>query len=366
MSPTAAVSTMLFLVSAALLAAAGGCEGGTASEEPDPGPSASLYGKPQVMQFKDGKRGAISLRFDDSMLSQADVAIPHLTKRGLVGTFFVNPDLDRYTTRREVWEVVCPKAGHELANHTMHHLGAKTYEEAEYEIGECSRHIWSLYPERSKLLPFARGGGTTWDITDEQMRALTAKHFLFRHRSTHSVCNDPDNEHYKSEDIDIRPHAQRAIDERVWVELMFHGIGGEWISCSEETFVSLLDFLVEHRDTLWVATVGDAWKYEQEHQALSDVSVSEAGEAGFRISVECDGSKLETYGLPFAELYDQPLTVRVPVPDSWGHFSVVQGADGDAVEKSCEAIEVEGQRVAQFDVRPGVGEAKVTRVSNPL
>jgi len=44
------------------------------------------------------------------------------------------------------------------------------------------------------------------------MRALTAKHFLFRHRPTHSVCNDPDNEYYKSEDIDIRPHAQRAIE----------------------------------------------------------------------------------------------------------------------------------------------------------
>jgi len=366
MSPTPVVSTMLFLVSAALLAAAVGCEGGAASEEPGPGPSASLYGKPEVMQFRDGKRGAVSLRFDDSMLSQADLAIPHLDERGLVGTFFVNPDLDRYTARRKVWEVVCPRAGHELANHTMHHLGAKTYEEAEYEIGECSRHIWSLYPERSKLLPFARGGGTTWEITDEQMRELTTKHFLFRHRSTRSVCNDPDHEYYNSEDLDIRQHAQRAIDERVWVELMFHGIGGEWISCSEETFVGLLDFLVENKDRLWVATIGDAWKYEQEYQALSDVSLSEADEAGFRIAVECDDSKLETYGLPLAELYDQPLTVRVPVSDSWGHFTVVQGAEGDAVERDYEAIEVEGQRVAQFDVRPGAGEARVTRVSDPL
>ena len=366
MSPTPVVSTMLFLVSAALLAAAVGCEGGAASEEPGPGPSASLYGKPEVMHFRDGKRGAISLRFDDSMLSQADVAIPHLNERGLVGTFFVNPDLDRYTARRKVWEVVCPRAGHELANHTMHHLGAKTYEEAEYEVGECSRRIWSLYPERSKLLPFARGGGTTWEITDEQMRELTAKHFLFRHRSTRSICNDPDHEYYNSEDLDIRQHAQRAIDERVWVELMFHGIGGEWISCSEETFVNLLDFLVENRDRLWVATIGDAWKYEQEYQALSDIAISQAEAAGFRIAVECDDSKLETYGLPLAELYDQPLTVRVPVSDSWGHFTVVQGAEGDAVERDYEAIEVEGQRVAQFDVRPGAGEARVTRVSDPL
>lgn len=366
MSPTPVTLPRLFLVSAAFLAAAAGCQAGAAPEAPNPAPPPGLYGKPEVMQFTDGKLGAVSLRFDDSMPSQADVAIPHLNTRGLVGTFFVNPARDRYKARREVWEIVCPRSGHQLANHTMHHLGAKTYEEAAYEIGECSRHIWSLYPQRSKLLPFSRGGGTTWEITDEQMRELAAKHFLFRHRSTHSVCNDPNSEYYNPDDTDIRPHAQRAIDERTWVEIMFHGIGSEWISCSEETFVDLLDFLAGNQDKLWVATTGDAWKYQQEYQALSNISVSEADEAGFRITLDCDESKLDTYGLPLAELYDQPLTVRVPVPDSWGHFSVAQGAEGDPVEKNYETIEVEGQRVAQFDVRPGAGEARVTRVSDPL
>ena len=366
MLPAPVTSPLLFLVFAALLGAAAGCRAGAAPEDPDPAPPSALYGKPEVTQFRDGKLGAVSLRFDDSMLSQAEVAIPRLNERGLVGTFFVKPALDRYQAHREVWEVVCPSSGHQLANHTMHHLGAKTYEEAAYEIGECSRHIWSLYPHRSKLLPFARGGGTTWDITDDQMRELTAKNFLFRHRSSHSVCNDPDSEYYKPEDADIRPHAQRAIDERTWVELMFHGVGSEWISCSEDTFVALLDFLVEHRGELWGATTGDAWKYEQERQALSDVSLDQPTEAGFSITLDCDETKLETYGLPFVELYDQPLTVRVPVPDSWTRFTVAQGAGEKAVRQSCDTIEVEGRRVAQFDVRPGVGAATVTRAADPL
>jgi sulfatase modifying factor 1 len=359
------VSRMLVLVLAAVLSAGVGCEGVAAGEDPHSTPSSALYGKPEVTQFKDGKCGAITLRFDDSMLSHADVAIPHLNKRGLVGTFYVNPGTDRYKARQEVWDVVCPRVGHELANHTMYHEGAKTYEEADLEIGEASRHIWRLYPEPNKLLPFCTGGGTTWEISDEQMDELWAKYFLFGSwpADYHFPCDDPKSEFRNSGDTDIRPHAQRAIDERSWVVLAFHGIGGEWISCSEETFVELLDFLVEKQDELWVATTGDRWKYREEYQALSVVSLSEAGEAGFTITLDCDDSELRTYGRPLAELYDQPLTVRVPVPDSWAHFTVVQAAGKGAVTKSYEAIEVEGQRVAQFDVRPGVGEARVTRAA---
>ena len=84
-------------------------------------PQASTEAGPRVSKFKDGKIAAFSMQFDDSMETQADFAIPELNKRGLVGSFFINPDSDRYRRRREVWEVECPKHGHELANHTLRH-----------------------------------------------------------------------------------------------------------------------------------------------------------------------------------------------------------------------------------------------------
>ncbi len=354
---------MPFAVLVPLLAGGARCEAGDTSAGGSAASPAGLYGEPEVMEFKDGKRGAFTLRFDDSMVSQADVALPHLNARGLVGTFFVNPELDRHKARIDTWEVMCPKFGHELANHTLHHEGAKTYEEAEHEIGECSRYIWKLYPERSRLLPFARGGGTTWDMGDDEMRELTSRYFLFRHRPAHSVCDDPDNEYYSSEDTDLRHLPRRAIDERIWLEVLFHGIGGEWISCSEASFVGLVDFLAENRDKLWVATTGDAWKYQREYQALSGVALTAPSEEGFRIAVECDESKLDTYGLPLTELYDQPLTVRVPVPQSWSHFTVVQGRGKEALADSYETIEVGGQRIAQFDLRPN-GPAAVARAES--
>ncbi len=312
--------------------------------------ASSLYGTPEVTKFKDGKVGAFSLQFDDSMETQAEFAIPEMNRRGLVGTFFVNPDTERCRRNQETWEAVCPKHGHELANHTMRHEGAKDYAEAEHEIGECSRLIWKLYPDRSKLLPFLRGGGTTWGVSREEVRELMDKYFLFRAPRTAGVSDEDGS----GEDPTV--FARRAIEEGTWAQVGFHGVGGQWISTCREGFVKLLDYLVENRDKLWIATTGDAYKYQQEYGALSGTSLTDATETGFKVTVECDESKVNTYGRPLAELYDQPLTVRVRVPESWRRFVVTQG---DA-RKEYETVQVGGVRCAQFDARPNVGPAAVT------
>lgn len=185
------------------------------------GDEARLYGQLEVTRFKDGRCGAFTMQFDDSMTSQAEFAIPEMNKRGLVGTFFVNPALDRYQEHLETWEKVCPQYGHELANHTMHHQGAKDYAEADYEIGECSRHIWRLYPNRSKMLPFARGGGTTWGPSREQIAELMTKYLLYSRPRGQSIAD----ENGTAEKILTYP--AQALAEGAWVLVYFHGIGGE-------------------------------------------------------------------------------------------------------------------------------------------
>ena len=221
------------------------------------------YGTPEVMEFKDGKRAALSLQFDDSMETQADTAIPLMNERGLVGTFFVNPGLERYRNRRDTWEVVCPEHGHELANHTLRHQGAADYDEADHEIGESSRHIWALYPDRSKLLPFLRGGGTTWGSSRERVRTLMDRHFLFRAPRSAG----PTDERGTGQDPSV--FAREAIDEGKWAQVGFHGVGGQWLSSSAEGFAKLCDFLAEHGDEIWVPTTGDGYKYATARDAVS-------------------------------------------------------------------------------------------------
>ncbi len=319
------------------------------------GGTESLYGEPEVMEFRDGKVAAFCMQFDDSMDTHAKFVIPELNKRGLVGTFFVNPDRELYQRNKEVWEVVCPKFGHELANHTMDHHGAKDYEEADYEIGECSRIIWRLYPNESKLRPHLGGGGPNvkWGISREERRELLDKYFLF---SSWRIARrmSAAEERGTGRAVVI---AEEAIKERKWRQVGFHGVGGEWISTSEEHFLELVDYLVANRDKIWTGTTGDVYRYSQERQAITAVNLTGASEGGFRVAIECDETKVKTYDRPFVEIYDEPLTVRVSVPDSWSRFTVTQGEES----KGCDVIEVDGKRYAQFDVRPNRGPAVVSR-----
>jgi len=323
------------------------------SQAGEPAPSDSLYGTPDVMKFKGGRPAAFSMQFDDSMDCHALFAIPELNKRALVGTFFINPGLDRHQRHKEIWEVICPKFGHELANHTMHHKGAKDEEEAAYEIGECSRYIWKLYPEGSKLRPFLSGGGTTWNCSREVRRELSAQHFLFRGFAgpgRTSVAEERGNGR-------CVVLAQKALEEGEWRQVGFHGVGDGWIVTSQEHYIELLDYLAAHRDEIWVATTGALYKYTQERDAVESVALTDATETGFKLSIQCDESKVRTYDRPLAELYDEPLTVRVPVPDSWQRFRVAQG-EGEPVV--LDTLPVDGGRCAQFDVRPNVASAVVS------
>lgn len=308
------------------------------------------YGQPEVMKFKGGKSGAYSMQFDDSMISHAKTAIPLLNWRGFVGTFFINPGKSRYQENTYTWEVICPEFGHELANHTITHGGAKDYKEADYEIGESSRHIWKLYPGKSKMLPFARGGGTTWNITREQMDELMTKYFLYRRPSSGSMREDTGTS------TKMISYPQRAIDEGVWMPVHFHGISGEYINVTEEGFVELLDYLVTCQDKLWIGTASSVYIYQQEYEALSSVSITNANKESFLVIVACDESKVNTYNVTFTELYNEPLTVRNEVPKGWSDFFVRQGK----AVKSYSVIKVNGKRYAQYDVRPNAGAAVVT------
>jgi len=317
------------------------------------------YGVPEVMKFRDGKAGAFTMQFDDSMETQAAVAVPQMNARGLVGTFYINPDTDRYRATRDTWEVVCPRSGHELANHTMRHEGAKDYAEAEREIGECSRLIWGLYPGRSKLRPFARGGATTWNVSDEQMHELMARYFLFRRNG-----GQPIGDEFGTGD-DPAALAREAIEGAKWVPVHFHGIGGQWLSVNEKAFIALLDYVAANRDRLWIATAGAAHKYQQEYQAVSAATLTDAGKTGFMATVECDEARVNTFGAPFADLYDEPLTVRTRVPASWRRIRVEQAGKASEYETARPAALDAGAglaRLAYYDVRPNAADAVVSVV----
>jgi hypothetical protein len=263
-----------------------------------------------VARWKYNTAGAFTMSFDDSMETQARIAMPAVIERGLVGTWFINPGSSRYRNYLQAWEVIGPKGSQEYANHTWQHIGARNYEEADYQIGECARYIWNLRgPGASKLLAFSQGGGTTWSITDMQMEALMQKYHCIRRSSDMSARTDLG--------VDVEKlvgKAREAINEKKWIAIHFHGIGGEWLPIDTAVFFRLLDYLAGNKDTLWSAGWSAAFQYDKERDN-ANVKVLEGSDTRLRIRL--------TTGLD-RELYAEPLTLVTVVPGNWSTVTVMQ------------------------------------------
>ena len=287
-----------------------------------------------IARWKDNKNGAFTMNFDDSMVSHADVAVPAFVERGLVGTWYINPGTSRYKSRREVWERTCPQTGQDLAVHSMTHGGASSYEQADWELGENARIIWSLRPaDTSKLLTFSWPGATHWKISDQQKKELMTKYHLIHRHSQISARTDLGVDG----DVMIKS-AKEAISQRTWISIHFHGIGDEYLSVEKDDFIQLLDYLVTVKDKLWVAGFINVHKYIEERDT-AEVTVLEANGDQIRLALKSDKNP---------DLYDEPLTLTTTVPSHWENCLVSQNGKS-------EVFLVSNGRVL-YNAIPGKGE----------
>jgi hypothetical protein len=291
-------------------------------------------GETIVARWKYKAAGAFTMSFDDSMESHAKIAMPAVIERGLVGTWFINPGTSRYRNYLKLWEEDGPKGGQEYANHTWQHIGAHNYQEADYQIGECARYIWKLRgAAASKLLAFSQGGGTTWNITDMEMQALMQKYHCIRRSSDMSARTD-----LGVNTENLIGKAREAVNEKSWIAIHFHGIGGGWLPIDTSVFIGLLDYLAGNKDKLWSAGWGTAFQYAKERDH-ANVEVRERSATRIRIRL--------TTGLD-RELYAEPLTLVTEVPGSWSIAKVTQ----DGRTQICQVM----SGMVQYEAIPDRGE----------
>ncbi|MGV3614026.1 MAG: polysaccharide deacetylase family protein [Fimbriimonas sp.] len=305
------------------------------------------FGTPRIAPFAGGTKAAISLEFDDSMRSQVENALPLLKARGIRATFFINPGVTHYAPLKGTFEVDIPKAGHEVGNHTWTHSGARNVAEMDEQVRRCAEVLTRIYGKRPRLMSFATPGGVPWDVPEADQQAVLKRYRLIRADDRHFF------EEEKTNPITFVDAARR---EGSWKRIGFHGIGGEWLSTSVPTLGRLLDHLHRHRTTVWTAPSIEIYKYVRERDAARPLRLTDVSARGFSLRVDCDPKRLDTYGLPVAALWDQPLTVEVPVPPSWRTFEVRQG--GRTARGRTEMMG--GRRWARFDVRPNVGAARIS------
>ena len=248
--------------------------------------------------------------FDDGEPTHLQNAIPELQKRGLIGTFFLNPGAKWYN--KDAWENEIPRTRMELANHSMHHTGATSVAEAEAELGGCQEILLRLYPERKipRLIALSYPGGSPWMLSEEEKAVMQKKFNLLRRPVADAhVCGV-----HLNTPAEMIGMVDRALANGSMEYLIFHGVGGDWLSVSLEDFAQALDAVAANRDALWVTDPVSVHKYAVERDS-AQIHTLEKTDSLIRLSLQAVDDPL----------YDEPLTLISSVPSTWTSCLLQQG-----------------------------------------
>jgi len=230
-----------------------------------------------------GKTAAVVLTYDDTLVSQLDIAIPALDAVGLKGTFFL---IGSKITPDQIarWRAAAAE-GHELGNHTIRHAcpqanypPAKKIDTSEtYDVDTMLTEIRTMNTmltaidgkqQHSYATPCGqhRAGGVDY------LPALRASGL-----TRHTRAADPSERPLDPMDVpsrffpsnatgaDLIAAVQHAERKGEMIVLGFHGVGGDYLSVSAEAHAKLLAYLKAHSDTIWVAPFSTVIDYATSH-----------------------------------------------------------------------------------------------------
>ena len=244
----------------------------------------------QTIAWPHHKKATIVLTYDDALLSQLDTAIPQLKHAGLTATFFLTADLDYTTLPR--WRAVA-KAGFELGNHTLYHPCPgepdNPVSSADYTAYQMVREIevmnWLLFAidgktSRTYAYPCAETSAGGKDYVDTLRHYKPIKYARIG-GDTDAVITDfshLDLLRIPSFGLEDNTPASALIGFVRRVEqtggmgvIMFHGIGGDYITTSSAAHQELLDYLQKNGKSIWVPTFQQAMDYVVQQLSLPHV-----------------------------------------------------------------------------------------------
>lgn len=238
-----------------------------------------------------GQEAAISLSFDDGMVSQREVGVPLLNRWGIQGTFYVNPRED-YRDALAAWQPAVA-SGHEIGNHTVSHPCSKnfpfisennrrgleemTWEEMDWEVAEAGRRLAEVLAQPEPVSfaypcyqPFIGRGATRKSYVPLVLNHCVAG------RGRGERSNDPrycDLGYLWSWPCERLTGAhliglvEQAAAEGRWAILTFHGIHEGHLSVAEGDLDELCAYLARHRARIWTAPVATVARWVAEQQA---------------------------------------------------------------------------------------------------
>ena len=241
------------------------------------------------IQWPAGKKAAIMLTYDDGLQSQLQNVVPALNEHNFKGTFFL---MGYYLDAKDLsqWREVSQQ-GHELGNHSIYHpcneaqadtlsshcraLNCYTVEEMLNEIKIMntflsaidgkSQHSYAYPCGQYKAgghdygTPMISQGICTFARMSDSEEIITSPSQLM----PNNVPSYTALPGYKAEQL--TSYIEKVLASGGAGVILFHGIGGDWISVDVEEHQKMIDFLASHSE-IWVGTFSDVLSYIQQQK----------------------------------------------------------------------------------------------------
>ncbi|MBI1224411.1 MAG: polysaccharide deacetylase family protein [Bacteroidetes bacterium] len=235
--------------------------------------------------FPNGAKAAICLTYDDGLPSHIHNVAPALAKYGLKGTFFVTMNSTSVQDEMEKWRGLAIE-GHELANHSVYHPCRKSlpgmdwvrdyYDLDHYtvaqvlaEIRVANGYLQALDGKKNRTYAYPCAhlfaGGVSFK--DSIAQVATAA------RGVHDKLVPPDEidlnnvASWSPTEVsgkELIAYVQSVIDKKTLGTFCFHGVGGDYLSISNQAHEELLEWLAEHSSEVWVTTFQEVTDYVRE------------------------------------------------------------------------------------------------------
>ena len=221
----------------------------------------------ESFSWPDGQTMAISLSYDDAIDSQLDNAIPALNRYGFRASFYLTLASPTILNRLDEWRAAAEQ-GHELGNHTIYHpcsaslpdrdWVASFYDIDNYEVDQIVNevtvansmlHAIDGRSERTFTAPCGDliVGGESYLSAVEHL--FVAIKFSEPVESGFAAGWGPAE--VTGKELIERVQREAENGTRLF-NLLFHGIGGDYLTVSSEAHEELLAYLAANDDIYWV------------------------------------------------------------------------------------------------------------------
>jgi Polysaccharide deacetylase len=213
-----------------------------------------------------GARAAIALTYDDAIPTDLSVAIPQLDAAHFKGTFFLegrsmSPDV---VAR---WRAAGAE-GHELANHTVNHPCARGTFDMPVQYNSENYSVETLLTEvrvMNTLLTALDGKSAHAFATPCEQNMAGDADYIVPLQQSGLVTFIRDHRAMPMPPVVYNGFVDQTGAQMIaWVEsvrqaggagvIVFHGVGGDYLSVSAEAHQQLLAYLAAHPRDYWVTT----------------------------------------------------------------------------------------------------------------